>query len=121
MIALMLLMPVAANASASAEIMIEILLELNHFPTEDDQSFLDEILADETASDQEKVIASIIKRVEHKPADSDIATLRQLMQEGDSRAVQTLAGAVLSINHQPSDEYLQQLEDLFNELELQRE
>jgi|GEM_PF-1712172 hypothetical protein len=120
-IALLLLIPVAAIASPSAEIMAEILIELNHFPTAEDQEFLDEILADAAASEEEKTLAAAIKRIQHKPADADLAMLQELKDGGSSDAVRTLAAAVLSINHQVSEQSSASLSDLLDQLELARE
>jgi len=92
-------------ASDASIIMAEIVIDLNHFPTDDDKSYLTEIAQDSESSADEKVLAGIISRIMHKPADGDVATLKSMASSGDSSEyVKTLAKAILSIEHKPSAE-----------------
>lgn len=106
-----LLISSACFASDSSVIMAEILIDLNHFPTEDDKSYLSEIAEDPNSSADEKALAGIISRIEHKPNDADAAALTAMINSKKSTAeVKTLARAIQSINHKPSPESVAELE-----------
>lgn len=117
-ILILLLMLTASHVtygSEATDIMIEILIELNHFPNEDDHSFLDEILEGSEASEEEKALAAAIKRIAHKPAAEDVAVLRGIENNSTDETMRTIASAILSINHQPSETYLKKLNEIIDD------
>ena len=97
-----LLVPGLCSASDASGIMAEILIGLNHFPSESDKSALDELAANSAATENEKVLAGAIQRIAHKPAAGDVETLRAIETGTASPEEKTLAIAILSINHKPS-------------------
>ncbi len=101
-------------ASSATDIMAEILIGLNHFPTDTDASFLDEIHADPEATSDEKVLANIIKRIQHKPQAEDVSVLVRLSRS-DSTELRLLAEAVLSIEHQVAADEKAALEAMISE------
>ena len=113
---LLILLAVSGSAMASdaTDVMVEILAELNHFPSEDDHSFLDEILASGDATSEEKQLAAIIKRVQHKAAAEDVSALIAIEKKSADPAVRVIAGAVLSIDHKPSEAYLARLNKIID-------
>lgn len=103
-------------ASDASIIMAEIVIDLNHFPSEDDKSYLTEITEDAESSADEKALAGIISRIMHQPAAGDIPALESMASSGEaSEYVKTLAKAILSIEHKPSAESIAELEGLLEE------
>ncbi|XOV84789.1 MAG: hypothetical protein ACFHXK_06625 [bacterium] len=103
-------------ASDASIIMAEIVIDLNHFPSDDDKSYLTEISEDAESSSDEKALAAIIGRIMHKPAADDVATLESMIRSGEATEyVKTLAKAILSIEHKPSAEAIAELERLLDE------
>jgi hypothetical protein len=103
-------------ASDASIIMAEIVIDLNHFPSDDDKSYLTEIADDADSSADEKALAGIISRIMHKPAADDVAALESMASSGEASAyVKTLAKAILSIEHKPSAETIAALEGLLEE------
>jgi len=101
-------------ASGATDIMGEILIDLNHFPTDTDKSFLDEILADSESTADEKALAKIIGRIQHKPEAEDVSTLVRLSRS-KSKELQLLAEATLSIEHTVSAEKKAALETMLDQ------
>jgi hypothetical protein len=100
-------------ASDGSVMMAEILLDLNHFPSDDDKSYLSEIAEAPGSSADEKALAGIISRIMHKPAEADSAALEAMINSKKSTPeVKILARAILSINHKPSADSIAALEGI---------
>ncbi len=104
----------ATNVSASnaTDTLAEILIDLNHYPTENDKTSLNEIQAGADSTDEEKTLASAILRVAHKPAADDVAGLQAIEEGGSSPATRQIAAAILSINHKAAGKHRSALEKL---------
>jgi hypothetical protein len=111
-------MLVAAGPSfadaASVRSMAEIIMNLNHMPSDADKMRLTAI-AESTDSEAEAAIATAISNMKHKVADADKDGLNAIVADGSaSYEVQELARILLTLNHHPSDEDKESLESISN-------
>lgn len=101
-ILLALALPALGNEQAAA-VMADIVAGMNHFPSEEQKSTLEDIAADEEVDDNLRTIAEAISNIEHQPKDADKEKLQAIVQDNSAdEAEKTLAGAVLRFNHQAS-------------------
>ncbi len=101
----------ALAASTAVREMADIMMHLEHYPSDADKATLNAIISDKSSTKQERVIATAISHVEHKVAAADAGMLRQVI--GDVSAppeVRDLASIVLNINHYASPEDKRKLE-----------
>ena len=92
--------------------MAGIVLELQHFPSDDAKASLAAIVNGE-ASDAEKTVAMAIAGIEHKVSDGDRAALAAIAaDESQAAALRKLAGIVAGINHVPGAEAKAALQEL---------
>ncbi|MDZ7644354.1 MAG: hypothetical protein U5K76_09200 [Woeseiaceae bacterium] len=105
LVSVLLLIPfIAGSAAASANeavpTMADILVELNHFPSDDDKDRLQAIVADENSTDHERAVAKALMNVEHTVSADDKKTLTALTNdESVADGVRLLAEALLGLNH----------------------
>ncbi len=99
------------SASDATNILAEIVIDLNHFPSADDKTYLDEIIGDAESTDDEKLLAAIISRIAHKPDASDASALKKLAKSG-SGEVKAIAAAVMSIEHKAAADKVAALETM---------
>ncbi len=85
--------------------MAGILMNLNHFPSDDEKATLAEIVSDSDASASDQVLANVISNFKHKVGTGDRAALTELSANADAAAgARTLADILLNLAHNPSAE-----------------
>lgn len=103
----------ALGADGPAATLADILMDMNHFPSDAEKETLAGIAADDAVDDNLQAIAAAIAGIEHTPSASAQAELNGILaSEAASPAQKTLAGAVLRFRHQVSVEDRSALEDL---------
>lgn len=91
---------VAASGNEAVPTMADILVELNHFPSDDDKDRLHAIVADENTTEHERAVAEALMGVEHKVSADDKKKLTALTNEDSVEdGVRLLAEALLDFNH----------------------
>lgn len=111
-VAILLVAPLYADTDPISS-MAKIMLELNHFPAEEQANTLKGIMADSTASAATRVIANAIVNIKHQATAQDKQVLASLaVDEKQSAGVKTLASVVRDFNHKVSPSQQQQLEAL---------
>lgn len=96
--------PAAAFAGDAVQTMATILVDLKHFPSDDQKQQLEAIIADEQTTEDERTVATALRDLEHRVADEDRQALTMVLEDdAASEPVQTLAEVLLALNHQPSE------------------
>jgi len=92
----------AAHGSAIST-MAEIVMHLNHYPSDSEKKELAAIVNSERASPGEKALAGALMRMQHQVGGNDAEKLRALANDGNaSEQERTLAEVLLGIAHHPS-------------------
>lgn len=93
--------------------MAEIMMNLNHFPSDSEKQTLREITLNSASSEQEKTIAQAMINLQHAATAEDKKKLSKIVSDDSApQEVRTLAQIVRDLNHQPSAEDKKKLEDL---------
>jgi len=80
--------------------MADIMINLEHFPTEDEKQKLQSILDSDSSTDQEKIIANSIMNIQHSPNAEDQDKLQLIIDNTTvTSTVNTLARIVQSFSH----------------------
>ena len=80
--------------------MADIMINLEHFPTEDEKQKLQSILDSDSSTDQEKIIANSIMNIRHSPNAEDQDKLQLIIDNTTATStVNTLARIVQSFSH----------------------
>jgi len=80
--------------------MADIMINLEHFPTEDEKQKLQSILDSDSSTDQEKIIANSIMNIQHSPSAEDQEKLQLIIDNTTATStVNTLARIVQSFSH----------------------
>jgi hypothetical protein len=80
--------------------MADIMINLEHFPTEDEKQKLQSILYSDSSTDQEKIIANSIMNIQHSPNAEDQDKLQLIIDNTTATStVNTLARIVQSFSH----------------------
>ena len=80
--------------------MADIMINLEHFPTEDEKQKLQSILDSDSSTDQEKIIANSIMNIQHSPSAEDQDKLQLIIDNTTATStVNTLARIVQSFSH----------------------
>lgn len=88
----------AKNINVKA--MSEILLKMNHFPSDTNRKELEKMLEDTGTTKNEKIIANAILKINHAKDANDEESLKALIEASDSsKAIKSLATSILSFNH----------------------
>lgn len=100
--ALGLVISVGAQAGAVGE-MSNMIIGLNHYPSDAEKARLQEIASDANASAQEKTIATALMNMQHSVSDDDKAKLKQIADDAAAPAnIREVAGILMTISHKPS-------------------
>jgi len=99
-------LPAAANAGGDAiRTMANIILHLNHYPSEGEKQTLRTILGEAKATTGKKIIAGALLHMRHMVGGDDAAALRSLASDPKaSKDERELASILLGIHHHPSAE-----------------
>ena len=91
--------------------MPNIVISLNHFPSDADKERLSEIVESGDSSQAEIAVATAIANIAHKANAADKEKLNAIVaDESTSSQLRDLASVVLTINHKPSASDIAKLE-----------
>jgi len=108
-----LLAPLASAGDDSVQTMAGILIKLNHFPSAEEKTTLQAIIASPDSSAATKTIAQAIHDMQHSVSAADKAKLEAIASDpAASDGEKTLAGILAGISHQPGAEAKATLETL---------
>jgi len=96
--------------------MANMVIHLNHHPTDDEKARLQEIIDDGSLSDAVHTIASAMLNMEHRVSAQDKEKLGTIAQDSNvDEDVRTLATAVRNIEHHASDNDKEMLKKIIGE------
>ncbi|MGE0623469.1 MAG: hypothetical protein AB7I04_12940 [Pseudomonadales bacterium] len=94
--------PVAADTPV-ASTLADILLTMQHFPSDAQKATLEDIAANEQVEKDLRIIAGAIGNIQHRVPDEERASLQAIVDDPSaSEAAKSLASAALGFNHQLS-------------------
>ena len=103
--AVLLVVAAPAMAADPAATMADILVGMNHYPTDEQKSTLSDIASDEGVDEHLRTIATAISDIEHRVTDADREKLKSIAaNESASETEKKLADAALAFNHELPDE-----------------
>ncbi len=111
--AFVIFVPFSFADSRPSQVMAEMLVTINHFPSVEQKKALGVIIKSELSSSAEKTIATAILNLAHKPKPDDIAALNKIA--ADEKATdeeKILASAVVGFNHRASEEAKEALQGI---------
>ena len=104
-VAITLAAPALAAESAATETIAEVLLDLNHFPTDEDKRELEDLIAADTTTEEERALATALMNVEHKVQAGDREALQSILDDPQGTpTAKELAQILLDLNHRPSED-----------------
>ena len=104
---------VAAAESQTVHTMAQILLKLNHYPSDSEKQTLQKIVDDKATAAQERVLAQALMHVQHTASAEDKPKLQAIMKDEAAPApVKTLASVLYNLNHMPTDADKEKLKQL---------
>lgn len=93
-----------AGEAAPVKTMADIMLKLNHYPSDGEKATLREIVHSKDASDTQKALATAMINLQHKVSSQDVPKLKSVMQDNNASAGEkALANIIIGLNHSPSD------------------
>lgn len=105
---------VFAGDNESIKTMANIMMHLNHRPSDSEKQQLSNI-AKTTTSDSVRVVATSLINLEHSASDSDKQSLQKVMNDPKAdKNVKTLSTIVYNLNHKPSNSDKQQLSTMIS-------
>ncbi len=100
---LFLAVPSVVAASPATSEMAQIILHLNHYPSDDEKQSLRTIAASDQATAGERILAKALLNMEHKVGGADRERLRELARNQAAPAAEReLADILLGLQHKPS-------------------
>jgi len=104
---------VAAEGASPIKQMAAMLLQLHHYPSEEDKVILQSIIDNKSTRDFERTIATAITNLNHKATASDITALKAVIMSKDSTDNEkALATSVINLNHEPTLKDKKRLEQM---------
>jgi hypothetical protein len=104
---------VAATESKAIHTMAEIMLKLNHYPSNSEKEALQKIVSDQATSAHERVLAQTLLKLQHAASPDDKPKLQAIMKDESAPAsVKTLASILSNLNHTASDTDKEKLKHL---------
>lgn len=101
----------AGNSAISS--MAEIVMHLNHYPSDSEKQTLANIIHENHTTAGEKALAGALMRMRHSVQGDDATALRVLLSDKEtSNAERELANILLGITHHPSANDMQRLQSL---------
>ncbi len=105
--------PAAIAGDSTISTIVEIVMHLNHYPSDSEKQTLARIVRDDQATAGEKTLAGALMRMRHSVSGSDATALRKLYWNTHaSKQESKLAEILLGIKHHPSSSDRRQLQSL---------
>lgn len=102
-----------ALAEDSIKTMAQIMINLNHFPSDSDKEVLRKITLDSATSQNEKTLASAMINLQHAASDADKQKLSAIIKDrAASENERNLAEIIYNLNHKPSSADKEQLKKM---------
>lgn len=93
--------PMAGDDPVST--MANIMMHLEHYPSDSEKKMLKDISMSSTASKNQKSLATAMINLQHKVSAGDKPALNAIMSDGNaSSGEKTLAKVILNLKHMPS-------------------
>jgi hypothetical protein len=103
----------AMAADKNVKTMAEIMLKLNHYPSDSEKETLRQISLSSTATDAEKTMANAMIHLEHTATAEDKKKLSKIVKDDSvSEDERTLAKIIRDVQHKPSAEDKEKLKKL---------
>jgi len=103
----------AMAADENIKKMAEIMLKLNHYPSDAEKETLKQITLNSSSSKDEKTVATAMINLQHQATAEDKKKLSEIMNDKSApEDIRTLATIVHNVNHHPSDEDKEKLKKL---------
>jgi len=103
----------ADDNKAAISSMSNIILHLNHYPSDSEKQQLGKFIADKSLSKHVRTIAKAMTDMEHKASAGDKEKLGAIIGDKSASANErTLAAVIKDLNHSPSDADKQKLKTL---------
>jgi hypothetical protein len=101
------------KASAATRTMAEIMIGLNHYPSDAEKDKLNKLAGEATTTADEKTIAHALVNLKHKADAADVPKLEAVTKDAAApAAVKSLASILLSLSHHPSDADIAKLKQI---------
>lgn len=96
---------VYADNDEATEVIAGVLMNLNHFPSDDDKAALQGLIDDDGVGRAFKAVANAVMGIEHSASEEGKSMLARVLEadDADPRA-KTLAQVVMDLEHGASDE-----------------
>lgn len=105
--------PAAGQASDAVKTVAGILLTVNHFPSDAEKATLEELAAQPTTTENEKVLIEALVNMEHSVREADEARLAAIAADQSApESVRTVAEILGRFLHMASDEDKAALKEL---------
>jgi hypothetical protein len=110
LMSLPLLASAAEKISPAVKEMAKIMMSLNHYPSAPEKQSLDNLIKNDSTTDQERILAKAMINLQHKASDADKAALMKVIDDGSAPdSTKSLARIIQSLDHKPSSSDTQQL------------
>lgn len=115
-VAMLVLIPLSQMTfadDAAIGTMADIVINLNHFPSDADKVKLSSIADSSDSSEAEAALATAIANIEHQAKAADKEKLSAIAADDSAPAgLRDVASVVLALNHTPSDADIAKLEKI---------
>ncbi|MEX0900346.1 MAG: hypothetical protein WD081_06605 [Gammaproteobacteria bacterium] len=112
-LATLLALPAVAAETQAVKTIASVLVDFNHFPSDDDKMALQEVIDADTTSEEEAAVATALMNVQHKVQADDRKALQAIVADPDAASsTKTLAQILLDLSHTPSEEAKRELKTL---------
>lgn len=101
--------------SDTIQAMAKIMMNVNHYPSDDEKGTLKNIVDDKSTSNHERIMAQSMINLQHKASPADKEKLSQIMNDDSASAdARALAGIIHNLNHAPNDNDKSRLEKMIH-------
>ena len=113
LLGLMLFSSPSLMAGPAIQEMVNIMLQLHHYPSDSEKQTLQEIANDSSSSEDERIIATALMHMHHTVTDADKEKLLSIANNSQAPAAdRTVAGILANMQHKASASDREELEKL---------
>ena len=96
--------PLSAQATKPVQAMANVLMTMDHFPTDAQKQSLKQLADDKATTAQERVLLQALLNVQHTVSTADKPKVEALLKDpAATDAVKTIAAILGKLNHQATD------------------
>lgn len=97
----------------SIHAMADILMHLNHYPSDSEKATLQKIANDGGSSENERIIATAMINLHHKATDEDKEKLGKIMHDSSATANERdMAAIIYNLHHKPTSADKEKLQNM---------